>query len=858
MKTIGSLKLFIGYSHIDESHIGEFIKHIAPLKSNGLIQEWYDRKITAGGEFKDDINNNLENADIICLFISANFLSSSACMGEKKKALDLRKKYGISVISIILSACGWQDDKEISSLLVLPKDGREISNFPDLNIAWNNVYEGLKGAIERELRIKQLVISAKFNDFLNSTDLLTKAHSHKKAVFLEDIFVYPELVKYDDLREYEKKICSDELIEDFTEYPRILIAGEDQSGKTALCKKMYIELRKMNFVPIYVSEKNNQNQGRMVHRIEKAYKEQYGESVLFEGIDKKRIVPIVDDFHYAKKKEEYIQDLAIYCYQIVIVDDIFSLNFKDENLIKSFNQFKIKQFSPSLRNYLIKKWVSLSDNISIVNGKENEIYKGIDSATELVDTTLGKIFSSGIMPAYPFFILSIISAYETFEKPLDQEISSQGYCYQALIYLFLRKQEVKNDEIDTYINFLTEFAFYIYATKKQELSADEFDLFMSTYLEKFNFPIKKETLLKNLQNTKIVSVDSCNNYSFNYPYLYYFFIAKYLAEHREDNKKIIDYIINNLHKNENAYIAIFISHHSKNVYILDEIILNALCLFDKHEPAKLTKGELDFFDDEMGHIVKAVLPTGSSSPEKVRAERLKKEDLMEQSNENEGKQKTSETEEIDDDLGRELRRSIKTVEVMGIIIKNRAGSLEKEKLEHVFEEAMKVHLRILTSFFELIKQKEQQHQIVDFIKNRLNVIIKDKPKKPSQEQLEKISKKIFWSMNFSVVFGFVSKIVHSLGSDKLQLIVDKVCSGSAPASFLVKHGILLWYSKNLQVDTIAIRIDKNDFSETAKRIMKFMIVSHCSMHKVGFKEKQKIENKLGIPTKRLLAEEIKS
>jgi len=51
----------------------------------------------------------------------------------------------------------------------------------------------------------------------------------------------------------------------------------------------------------------------------------------------------------------------------------------------------------------------------------------------------------------------------------------------------------------------------------------------------------------------------------------------------------------NLHKDENAYIAIFISHHSKNAYILDEIILNAQCLFDKYKSATLSKEELSFF-----------------------------------------------------------------------------------------------------------------------------------------------------------------------------------------------------------------------------------------------------------------------
>ncbi len=87
MKRNEKLKLFSSYSHLDEGHIQAFTNHIAPLKNNGLIDHWYDRKIIAGQDFQDNIDNNLGNADIVCLFISASFLSSNACMKEKKNAL---------------------------------------------------------------------------------------------------------------------------------------------------------------------------------------------------------------------------------------------------------------------------------------------------------------------------------------------------------------------------------------------------------------------------------------------------------------------------------------------------------------------------------------------------------------------------------------------------------------------------------------------------------------------------------------------------------------------------------------------------------------------------------------------------
>ena len=523
------------------------------------------------------------------------------------------------------------------------------------------------------------------------------------------------------------------------------------------------------------------------------------------------------------------------------------MNLKDESLTRSFSHFQIKELNPSSRNELISKWTSLTDTKNDIRHRENDNYDNIDKTTELVNSTLGKVIGSGIMPAYPFFILSVISSYETL-KPLNQEITSQGHCYQALIYCALRKQGIKSDEIDTYINFLTVFAFHFFEHGKQEVSQIGFEYFMKNYLDEYNLPVKEQILLKNLLKTQIISKNSLGNYSFCYPYLYYFFVAKYLAEHLDKHENIIKKIISNLHANENAYITIFISHHSKNIQILEEIAENADDLFKKHQPASLDTKELAFFDENVENIVKAALPPPSSDPEKTRQSQLQNQDAIEEVNTIE--EKDFENDEIADELEKELRRSIKTAEVMGQIIKNRAGSLEKKNLEGIFEKAMDIHFRALSSFFELIKEKNQQEEIVKFISNRLENYINNTGEQPGQKELEKLSRIIFWNMNFFLVYSVISKIIHSLGSDKLTSIIEKICNEkNTPASFIVKHGISMWYNKNLQVEPITKRIRKDDFSKIAKRVLDFKIAGHSSMHFISYKDRQKIRDKLKIPLK---------
>lgn len=845
------LKVFISYSHKnnqkDKAYIEQFKTHLAPLKNNGLIEEWYDRKIIPGKDFQSIINNNLAEADIICLFISAEFLDSENCMNEKKAALELMKTRGIAVISIILSPCGWLDDKDISKFLALPTDGKSITSYQDINEGWMDTYNGLKKIIENKLQIKELTINGEFQRYLHDTEILTKAHSQKESVYIDDIFIYPEFEQFDDLKEHKGRIDSKEIINKVLDHPKIVLAGESQSGKTTFCKILFNEFRKLNFVPVLVSLDNGQP-GRMEHLISRSFSQQY-EGVDLSKIEKVRIVPIVDDFQFSKRKDKVINELSDYTHQILVVDDIFGVNIKNVESIKQYEYFKIRELKASLRYELIKKWTHLTNKNQGGHCSENEFYKDVDKNTELINNILGKVIGRGVLPAYPFFILSAIVAYEAF-MPLDQEISSQGYCYQALIYFYLRKMGVRNEDIDTYINFLTELSFYFHRENKCELSSSDIDSFIGLYLGKYNLTINKTVILENLSD--IISQDSLSYYSFRYKCLYYFFVAKYLAEHIEDVgiEKKFSNIIQNLHVNENAYIAISIAHHSKNAKIIDTIELNALCLFDGFPPATLTKDEVSFFDSQVDSIVKAALPPSYQTPESKRYELLKTQDDAEQLQE---KLEKDEDDKKNHPLEQELRRAIKTVEVIGCIIKNRSGSIEKTKLEEMFKEAMCVHLRILSSFFHIIRSEDQQQEIINYISKKVEKIIQEKEKEPSREKLEDISRKVFWNLNFFVVFGIVHKIIVSLGSDKLLDIISNVCKETdTPASFAVSSGIKMWYSKTLGIDDISKRSKKKDFSMVAERLIKLLVVNHCSLHPLNYRDRQRIENELNIPTIKFL------
>lgn len=847
-----SINLFISYSHKDEAYVDSFVEHLAPIESNGLIRKWHDRDVLVGEDLFDAIDKKLISADIICLFVSSSYFASRPCMDEKADAFKLRNEKGISVFPIIVRPCSWIEDDQISSVLGSPTDNKPVKNHENKDSAWVDVTHKLKKTAKKVKKIKSLSVSDSFKEnFLNDAGFLVHSHPRKESLRLDDIFVYPDLDKESPDSE-SVKYNAEKLEKELRSLGKVVISGGNQSGKTTLSKKVFKIYRDLGLVPVYIQD-DHRLLGNPETKVKKALEDQYEQSEI-RDLEKSDIAIIIDDFHKAKHKDKILGAYDDYEHQTLFIDDLLEINFRNENLLKEHTSFSIRELSPSLRDELCRKWLETTEAVR-ESSNPNHLYKKLDAKTKKVDLSLGKVMGKGIMPSHPFFILTLLSAQETANS--YQDITSQGHCYQALIYLYLKKQGVTDDQIDAYMNFLTELAFSLFERNEIGFTENEFDLFVERYKEKYNLPIDVREIEENLGEVGISKYDGLGNYNFCYPYLYYFFVAKYLSENLRKNKNKIDTIINNLHNTKNAYIAIFISHHSKSDYILDEIILNALVLFDDFEPATLSKTDLSFFDNHEEKIVEATLPPSGESPEERRKERLLSKDQLE---ERQSKIESHRSPGSDDqkvpELVKKLRKSLKTVEVMGQIVKNRYGSLESSRLEQIYEAGLLLVLRILSSFFDIIEEKEAQDDIVDYILHKIIVEAKNKGGSISVNSAEELAKNIFWNMNFYVILGLVKKAVHSLGSDKLLTITQTIDEKlDYPSSFIVRQGIKMWFDKSLSTRQINERLERGDFSQTAIKVLKYKVVEHSQLHKIGPKGMTKIKKSLDIPRASLIKRE---
>jgi hypothetical protein len=142
-------RIFISYSHIDESLKDEFVTMFAGLQRQGRIDAWQDRRIDPGEEWFTAIQKAMEECNLAVLLVSPDFIASSFIQTEELKLLLQRRiEDGLHIVPIILRPCLWQRESVIKDLQALPKDGKAVISFSKDNGDRDQVWADICKTIE--------------------------------------------------------------------------------------------------------------------------------------------------------------------------------------------------------------------------------------------------------------------------------------------------------------------------------------------------------------------------------------------------------------------------------------------------------------------------------------------------------------------------------------------------------------------------------------------------------------------------------------------------------------------------------------------------------------------------------------
>jgi formylglycine-generating enzyme required for sulfatase activity len=241
------IKVFVSYSHQDDELRKELGKHLSGLERRKLIKLWLDRDIEAGLEWANEIDQNLEQAAIILLLVSADFIASEYCYSiEMTRAVARHEAGTAKVIPVIIGACDWTS-APFGKLQAIPPDNQAVATWGNGDkyaraTAWTLVSQEISNVAQqiRDRRIAEFTVQqqAEARESFRSTaeDLYRDGgFSHVAQELLRDAWTKLKLDESEAI-EIQQKVQAN-----LTRYCKVLVA--DLGDRSTLSAAQRQELK---------------------------------------------------------------------------------------------------------------------------------------------------------------------------------------------------------------------------------------------------------------------------------------------------------------------------------------------------------------------------------------------------------------------------------------------------------------------------------------------------------------------------------------------------------------------------------------------------------------------------------------
>ena len=603
-------------------------------------------------------------------------------------------------------------------------------------------------------------------------------HSNKEKLTLEDIYIWPDIQTLVKNEISKQKIrSSKELLTELEQDSKLLIYGDEKSGKSTLLFWYFRELVSHGFAPVYLAgiEFNVKSENDTQKFVSKAIAEQYKNPTAVEGFPKLKRILIVDDIDRLKSGINSLPYLLAYghrhfsgiCLTASTEFEIANLTSQESSkILACYNKFNLIRFGLKLRHQLIKKWCSLS----IIETKI-ELDKQVDEVESLINLVIGK----RLVPEYPFYLLILL---QSCEQHRYGEIQNSGlsFYYQYLITKSLGEVGVKPNELDE------KGAKELDKTDLVDLNSNFSDRFISVDID---------NRLGLLTKAHILSKKG-NSYSFAYPYIYYFFIGRHLAKNL-DNPEVREWVeesCKKLYLRDRAHSIMFLTHHTENRWVINLICQVLSECFSDKKPIELNVDTIF-----LSNLVK-----NSSSltllPQDIDKNQIKDREIRDTIAEHELENEANEYNSLTFISKWNLLH--KTAEILWLILKNYYGSIEKthkaEMIRHVFDGPLRA-LRLLTDELStdmstLISELKQQEEGLHH-------------KKITSEELDRnIKRRIFNLMGLVATLSIASS-GSFVASEKLREDVSNVVGNNPTNAYrLIEASTLLLKPGLINMDKV--------------------------------------------------------
>jgi hypothetical protein len=716
---------------------------------------------------------------------------------------------------------------------------------------YTSIYETEWSTFDRSKSLNKspFLLSKEFSVYLNDPGITIK-HPQKANVILEDIYMYPDgrIVEINEKSGKAEEIINLKQLTSYREDFNLFVLGSEKSGKTAFCKTIFNYHYNHGLTPVYINGLHIKDNtladfNKLVY---KNYSYQYSGATLenYKQLEMNKKVIIIDDLDKSKQNSKSLLELLrnikkaypniiLTGNEIMKYSDLLNDDETEVDILEKFNKFEIMQFGHLGRAHFINKWNALGQ---VNNLTDKELLEKNDKTAAIINVVIGNNY----VPSYPFFLLILLQTAES-GLPHNNKDSSYGYYYELLITQSFMNINMQHNEIDAYYTYIAELAYHFFEKDIYEITKTEFKEFNNWLGREYDLTHEFDKITKKLLDSSVLELHN-NSYRFKYNYTYYYFVAKYFAVkiNEEKIKKTISEMCTNVYIEEYANILMFLTHLSKDPFILYEIHNQAQKIFEEFSPTTL---ENDIISLNNLAIEVPKLVYQNIEVNKHREDQLIAKDEIERSRQEVAvdRERKKRKENVMD-LAAKLNVAFKTIEILGQILRNYYGSIKATEKYFLTEEAYFVGLRTLNSFLSVISNN------VNNIASKIQRVIEQQDANLNKPDIEDMAGKLLFNLCCAISYHTIKKVSESIGSEDLYATYRRISDvHDSTAVKLIEISIKLDQSRSLPYNDIRVLKESAEGNVMATSLLKVLVINHLYMFDTDYRDKQRICALLGIP-----------
>jgi tetratricopeptide (TPR) repeat protein len=142
----------------DEDLRDRLTAHLTPLRRARKLTIWFDVQIQAGSYWKLEVEKQLQEADLILLLVSADFIQSDYCYNlQLTQALNHYEAGKVEIVPILLRPVLWEETLIKQLPLILPTSRLPIALWPNRDEAFVNIAAAIRDLIQSKLARKRSI-----------------------------------------------------------------------------------------------------------------------------------------------------------------------------------------------------------------------------------------------------------------------------------------------------------------------------------------------------------------------------------------------------------------------------------------------------------------------------------------------------------------------------------------------------------------------------------------------------------------------------------------------------------------------------------------------------------------------------